>query len=181
MGIIAINRNKAHQEKTKKSSYEGSTISLTIEDGECSVDSTIEIAGIEIHLSGGANISPSMPEGWVFEGYKNKLLSFSTNLQTINNRVIFRYEGHLEISKAYFFDRDGQPIPYKIVFSKTKMIDQEWTFDTEDVKWREHGTQPKRTKSGISYRKQKGNPLNDLPEYQELKRQIRNKITRGGY
>ena len=181
MSITTINRNRAYQQKTKKSSYEGSTISLTIEDGECSVDSTIEIAGIEIHLSGGANISPSMPEGWVFEGYKNKLLSFSTNLQTINNRVIFRYEGHLEISKAYFCDKDGNIIPYKIVFSKTKMIDQEWTFDTEDVQWRDHGDKIKKAKSRITYREQKVNPLNDLPEHQELKRQIRNKFMRGGY
>ena len=65
------------------------------EQGECILDSEVDIMGVQIHFKGKAEITPQLPEGWIMQGNNNKILIFSLSGTPIYKQTLFTYKGKL--------------------------------------------------------------------------------------
>ena len=64
-------------------------------NGLCSLDSNVDIAGIQIDFNGKVEITPTLPEAWIMQGNKSKFwLSMSANSKENNaHRKVSENEG----------------------------------------------------------------------------------------
>ena len=92
----AIRTGKVYKFNTSRVGPRKATISC--EQGECSLDSEVEIMGIQIHFQGKAEITPQLPEGWILQGNNNKMLIVSLSGVPIKKQTIFTYKGKINIS-----------------------------------------------------------------------------------
>ena len=68
--------------------------------GECSIQSNVDILGIEIDFIGTADITPTLPDGWIMQGNKNKMLLIALQGLPVKNQKLFTYEGTFTIKKV---------------------------------------------------------------------------------
>ena len=86
--------------KYKKKIRLDEIVTINCDDGECYLKSSSGVSGIEINFEGQAKITPQLPEGWILQGNNNKLIIFSLQKKTIENQMLFIYEGFMKITSV---------------------------------------------------------------------------------
>ena len=151
-------------------------------DGECSIESNVDILGIEINFTGTADITPTLPDGWIMQGNKSKMLLISLEGLAIKNQKLFTYEGILNIKNAIVGKDNAKQILCVIENVNPTWKNQYWDTSIEADQWDNFKNKVKKGKATTT----KYNlPDYGLPEAQptkktKIKTQTRRSST-GGY
>ena len=110
-------------------------VTFSCEDGECYLQSDSGVAGIEIKFKGQAIITPQLPEGWILQGRNNKLVIFTLEDKTLNNQLLFTYEGFVQITSVIACNNEAQR--YEEIFTKSPISwgSSDWALDSEADSW----------------------------------------------
>ena len=104
-------------------------------NGSCSIESNVDILGIEIDFTGKAKITPTLPEGWVMQGNKSKMILFTLQGLPIKNQKLFTYTGEVKINKIIVANKDAKRIFCQIKNVEASWIKQNWSMDIEADTW----------------------------------------------
>lgn len=109
--------------------------SIICNDGECSIESYVDILGIEIDFVGTADITPTLPDGWIMQGNKNKMLLIGLQGSPIKNQKLFTYEGSFTIKKVIVANNEAKRIICNIEKVNPTWTEQNWSMDIEADQW----------------------------------------------
>ena len=110
---------------------------IVCNDGDCSIDSNVEILGIEINFSGKAEITPTLPDNWIMQGNQNKLLIFTLQNAPLQKHSLFNYIGEINIVKSVIANKNGLKINYFIEDSKSNWLTESLNFDINTSQWKD--------------------------------------------
>jgi hypothetical protein len=167
--------------ENKHKLYDGYS-KIICNDGECSIQSNVDILGIEIDFIGIADITPTLPDGWIMQGNKNKMLLIGLQGLPIKNQKLFTYEGSFTIKKVIVANNEAKRIICNIEKVNPTWTEQNWSMDIEADQWDNFKSKVKKGKATTT----KYNlPDYGLPEAQptkktKIKTQTRRSST-GGY
>lgn len=156
--------------------------SIICNDGDCTIESNVDILGIEIDFVGIADITPTLPDGWIMQGNKNKMLLIGLQGSPIKNQKLFTYEGSFTIKKVIVANNEARRIICNIENVNPVWTEQNWSMDIEADQWDNFKSKVKKGKATTT----KYNlPDYGLPEAQptkktKIKTQTRRSST-GGY
>lgn len=108
---------------------------IMIYDGECHLTSNTDILGIEIDFIGNAEITPTLPDGWIMQGNNNKILMIGLQGLPIQNTKLFEYVGEIKLRKILLSDVNSQRVFCDIENVKANWLNQNWSFSAEADKW----------------------------------------------
>ncbi len=131
--IKALNKKEIYQKKYKPKKTERATI--TCYDGECFLDADTEVSGIELNFKGKAQITPELPEGWVMQGNKNKILIFNLQGPAITKQLLFTYKGYVKIFKTIICDSKGIRLSENISNQYIELTKEYTNFDIQTNTW----------------------------------------------
>ena len=105
-------------------------------NGICNISSDVEILGIELKFKGLAQITPTLPDGWILQGNKNKMLILSLNGTAMQNINLFTYKGKVKLTGATVANKEGKEIVSVIRKQEQRWEDQTWDgFDSTSQNW----------------------------------------------
>ena len=131
----AIRTGKVYKFNTSRVGPRKATISC--EQGECAIDSEVDIMGIQIHFQGKAEITPQLPEGWILQGNNNKMLIFSLSGVAIKKQTLFTYKGKINISNVILSDKDANKVTCGSKTSRDDWENQLNNLDSDATNWDE--------------------------------------------
>ena len=109
--------------------------SIICNDGECFIESNVDILGIEIDFVGIADITPTLPDGWIMQGNKNKMLLIGLQGTPIKNQKLFTYEGSFTIKKVIVANNQARRIICNIENVNPVWTNQQWSMSAEADNW----------------------------------------------
>ena len=130
---------------------------ILVDNGLCSLETNINIFGIEIQFEGKAEIEPELPEGWILQGNNNTLLMICLQNNPIQNSPLFNYKGLFEIKNVIICNIEGKKLSEKIKRNYSNWAAQSFDLSTDTSNWESY----KDTKRVGKVKKTKYN----LPEY----------------
>ena len=104
-------------------------------NGSCSIESNVDILGIEIDFKGRASITPTLPDGWIMQGNKNKMLLIGLQGVAIKNQELFTYKGSIKLKKVIVANKDAKRIICNIENVNPTWTRQNWSMDIEADTW----------------------------------------------
>ena len=121
--------------KYKKKIRLDEIVTINCDDGECYLKSSSGVSGIEINFEGQAKITPQLPEGWILQGNNNKLIIFSLQNKTIENQMLFIYEGFMKITSVIACNNKSER--YNETFNKSQLSwgSSNWEMNIENDTW----------------------------------------------
>ena len=150
-------------------------------DGSCSIESNVDILGIEIDFTGTADITPTLPEGWIMQGNKSKILLIGLQGLSIKNQELFTYEGSIKLKKVVVANKDAKRIICNIENVNPTWTRQNWSMDIETDTWDNFKSKVKKGKATTT----KYNlPDYGLPKAEPIKKtktKIKRRSSSGGY
>ena len=108
---------------------------ISCEQGECNLDSEVDIMGIQIHFKGKVEITPQLPEGWILQGNNNKMIMFALSGVPIQKQILFTYNGEFDIRDLIISDKNATKITCKIIRNKVDWDTQGEGFASEYIYW----------------------------------------------
>ena len=81
-------------------------------NGNCSISSSEEVRGVEIHYKGAINIVDKTPEGFNIIANENKIIIFPLGEGGLSD--LFNYQGELRIMSVIVASAEGKKIPVAI-------------------------------------------------------------------
>tara|TARA_Y100000592_G_scaffold97451_1_gene168222 strand:- start:588 stop:1121 length:534 start_codon:yes stop_codon:yes gene_type:complete len=109
--------------------------SIICNDGDCFIESNVDILGIEINFTGKAKITPTLPDGWIMQGNKSKMILFTLQGLPIKNQKLFTYIGEVKINKIIVANKDAKRISCEIRNVEASWTRQNWSMDIEADTW----------------------------------------------
>ena len=109
--------------------------SIICNDGDCTIESNVDILGIEIDFTGTADITPTLPDGWIMQGNKNKMLLIGLQGSPIKNQKLFTYEGIINIKRVIVANKDAKQIKCNIKNVTPTWTNQHWDTSLEADQW----------------------------------------------
>jgi hypothetical protein len=91
--------------------------------------------GIEIDFIGAASITPTLPEGWIMQGNKSKMILISLQGVGIKNQKLFTYFGSIKINNIIVANNEGKSVFCQIENVNPTWIRQDWSMDKETDTW----------------------------------------------
>jgi hypothetical protein len=104
-------------------------------DGSCSIESDVDILGIEIDFTGTALITPTLPNGWIMQGNKSKMLLIRLQGAAVQSLELFTYKGTFKIKKIIVGNKEGKQILCNIQNVSPTWTKQNWSMDIEADSW----------------------------------------------
>ena len=104
-------------------------------NGSCSIECDVDILGIEIDFTGKASITPTLPEGWVMQGNKSKMLLIGLQGLAIKNQELFTYEGTIKLKKVVVANKEAKRIICNIENVNPTWKNQYWDTSIEADTW----------------------------------------------
>lgn len=104
-------------------------------NGLCSLDSNVDIAGIQIDFNGKVEITPTLPEGWIMQGNKSKILIFTLQNVTIQKNELFTYLGIINIKKILLSNPQGRKVICNLENVKSNFKNQHFDMSLETNTW----------------------------------------------
>ena len=173
----AISVNKKYKPRVRLEEV----VTFTCDNGECYVESASGVAGIEINFKGNAIITPQLPEGWFLQGNGSKLIIFSLEGKTLENQLLFTYEGFMQIISVIACNNKGER--YNETFRKSPLSwgSSNWSMDVETNTW--DNFKDNRRKGKVK-RTSYNLPDYNLPEVKPIKKtkkRVKRRSSTGGY
>ena len=131
----AVRLGKAY--KFNKSLTGSIKAKISCEQGECILDSQVDIMGIEIDFKGKAEFTPQLPEGWILQGNNNKILIFSISGLGIQKQTIFTYEGEIDVTNVIICDKNSNVVKSLIQRSQDIWENQFNILGSDTTNWNE--------------------------------------------
>ena len=156
--------------------------SIICNNGSCSIECDVGILGIEIDFTGIASITPTLPEGWVMQGNKSKMLLIALQGLAIKDLELFTYEGTIKLTRVIVANNEGKRILCNIKNVNPTWKNQYWDTSIEADTWDNFKSNVKKGKATTT----KYNlPDYDLPKAEPTKKTIKTTQRRrshsGGY
>ena len=129
----AVRTSKFFNLKNSKPSDGFATIICN--NGDCSIDSDVEILGIEINFSGKAEITPTLPDNWIMQGNENKIIIFTIQGIPITKQSLFTYIGEVNINNVILSNKEAKKVSYTITDEKSNWIKEKTTFVKSKSTW----------------------------------------------
>lgn len=104
-------------------------------NGDCFIESKTDILGIEIDFTGTASITPTLPDGWIMQGSKSKMLLIGLQGLPIKNQKLFTYEGSITIKKVIVANNEAKRILCAIQNVNLTWDNQYWTPTKQQDTW----------------------------------------------
>ena len=111
------------------------TSTIICNNGSCSIESNVDILGIEIDFTGKVSITPTLPEGWVMQGNKSKMLLIGLQGVAIKNQELFTYKGTIKLKKVLVANKEAKLIRCNIENVNPTWTRQDWSMDIEADTW----------------------------------------------
>tara|TARA_Y100001938_G_scaffold59437_1_gene83038 strand:- start:33 stop:611 length:579 start_codon:yes stop_codon:yes gene_type:complete len=146
---------------SKQLQYANGFATIVCNDGDCSIDSDVEILGIEINFSGKAEITPTLPDNWIMQGNNKKIIIFTIFGTPITKHQLFTYIGQVDITKVILANKQGQKIASKVTNEKSDWVKETTTFLKSQTTWDEIKD---RRKKGVAKKTKFNLPDYDLPK-----------------
>ena len=150
-------------------------------NGSCSIESNVDILGIEIDFTGKASITPTLPDGWIMQGNKSKMLLIGLQGVAIKDSELFTYEGTINLKKVVVANKDAERIMCNIKNVSPAWTRQRWSMDVEADTWDNFKSNVKKGKAtSTKYIL----PDYDLPKAEPIKKtktKIKRRRSTGGY
>ena len=150
-------------------------------NGSCFIESNVDILGIEIDFTGTASITPTLPEGWIMQGNKSKMLLIGLQGLAIKNQELFTYEGTIKLKKVVVANKEAKRIRCNIENVNPTWTRQNWFMNIEANTWDNFKNNVKKGKATTT----KYNlPDYDLPKAEPTKKtktKIKRRRSTGGY
>ena len=135
-------------------------------NGSCSIECDVDILGIEIDFTGTASITPTLPEGWIMQGNKSKMLLIGLQGVAIKNQELFTYEGTIKLKKVVVANKEAKRIMCNIKNVNPTWKNQYWDTSIETDTWDNFKSNVKKGKAtGTKYIL----PDYDLPKVDKTK------------
>ena len=131
----AIRTGKVYKFNTSRVGPRKATISC--EQGECNLDSEVDIMGIQIHFKGKVEITPQLPEGWILQGNNNKMIMFALSGVAIKKQTLFTYKGKINISNLILSDKNANKVTCGRQISRDDWENQPNHLDSDATNWDE--------------------------------------------
>ena len=131
----AIRTGKVYKFNTSRVGPRKATISC--EQGECNLDSEVDIMGIQVHFKGKAEITPQLPEGWILQGNNNKMIMFALSGVAIKKQTLFTYKGKINISNLILSDKNANKVTCGRNVSRDDWENQPNHLDSDATNWDE--------------------------------------------
>ena len=168
-------------EKYKENSILEEDVILECTNGECYLNANNDVFGIQLHFSGVASITPTLPEGWIMQGNNNKIIIFTLQNTPIQNQLLFTYKGVVKLNEAIICNKEAKL--YNVIIKKqyTNWGSQSFDFSVDTTSWEDY----KDTKRVGKVKKTTYNlPDYDIPTVEKktkIKRTQASSRSTGGY
>ena len=116
-----------------KKNYGNATI--VCDNGECILDSDTDIMGIELNFKGKAEITPTLPDGWILQGNNHKIIIFTLQNSPIQKTSLFTYTGSVEIRSVIISDKNANKLRCTITKYKPKWYHEKSNIDVDTENW----------------------------------------------
>jgi len=147
---------------------------IVCNDGNCFIESKTDILGIEIDFTGTASITPTLPDGWIMQGSKSKMLLIGLQGLPIKNQKLFTYEGSITIKKVIVANNEAKRILCAIQNVNLTWNNQYWTPTKQQDTWDSFKSKVKKGKATtIKYNL----PDYGLPKVEKTKIKTRRRAT----
>jgi len=166
-------------EKYKENSILEEDVILDCTNGECFLNANNDVFGIQLHFNGVASITPTLPEGWIMQGNKKKIIIFTLNNLPIQNQLLFTYKGVVTLNKAIICNKEAKLYNVTIKRQNPNWGSQSFDFSIDTSSWEDY----KDTKRVGKVKKTIYNlPDYDLPKVDKITRKKRETSrSTGGY
>ena len=104
-------------------------------NGSCSIECDVDILGIEIDFTGKVSITPTLPEGWIMQGNKSKMLLIGLQGLAIKNQELFTYKGTIKLKKVVVANKEAKRIICNIENVNPTWKNQYWDTSIEADSW----------------------------------------------
>ena len=136
---------RAHiKPKYKKKLSDGATILL--DDGQCSIETSSEVAGIQLYFTGKAEITPELPKGWILQGNQKIILIFNMEGGTISNNILFTYKGYMKITNVIIVNKDNRTLSEKISIDNPNWTEQMFDYSIDTTTWEDYKSRSRKGK-----------------------------------
>ena len=153
---------------------------IMVDNGICSLEADVGVMGIQLEFRGKAEITPDLPEGWILQGNRSRMIMFTLQALPIQNQTLFTYTGSIDILKAIVSNDKGEQLSETIKTSNANWDSQSFNFMVDTTSWEDY----KDTKRVGKVKKTIYNlPDYDLPkvEKKKIKRTQASSRSTGGY
>ena len=153
---------------------------IMVDNGICSLEADVGVMGIQLEFRGKAEITPDLPEGWILQGNRSRMIMFTLQALPIQNQTLFTYTGSIDILKAIVSNDKGEQLSETIKTSNENWDSQSFNFMVDTTSWEDY----KDTKRvGKVNRTTYNLPDYDLPkvEKKKIKRTQASSRSTGGY
>ena len=153
---------------------------IMVDNGICSLEADVGVMGIQLEFRGKAEITPDLPEGWILQGNRSRMIMFTLQALPIQNQTLFTYTGSIDILKAIVSNDKGEQLSEAIKTSNSNWDSQSFNFMVDTTSWEDY----KDTKRvGKVNRTTYNLPDYDLPkvEKKKIKRTQASSRSTGGY
>lgn len=128
----AIKTNKFYQKSSNPIS--GNTF-LVCDNGECFLDSDLNIKGIEINYKGVAEITPELPDGWILQGSINKIIIFTLGDTSLQKTKLFNYIGKIQILSVVLANENAEQVICKVRRYIPSWAKEDTNIDVDTQNW----------------------------------------------
>ena len=175
--IKAISVNKKYKPKVRLDEV----VTYTCDDGECYVESASGVAGIEINFKGQARITPQLPEGWILQGNGSKLIIFNLENKTLQNHLLFTYEGFMQITSVIACNSKAER--YNETFRKSPIGwgSSNWSMDVETNTWNNFKDKRRKGKVRVTSYNLPDYNLPEVKPTKKTKKTVQRRSRTGGY
>mgnify|MGYP003134475986 CR=1 FL=1 len=108
---------------------------ILTDNGECSLNADVDVMGIQLQFKGRAEITPTLPDGWILQGNNKIIIMFTLQNTPIKNQKLFNYNGYIDIRKAIVSNNKGERLSELIKQNGFTWGEQTFNFDIEGVDW----------------------------------------------
>tara|TARA_Y100001937_G_scaffold101903_1_gene139926 strand:- start:646 stop:1179 length:534 start_codon:yes stop_codon:yes gene_type:complete len=143
---------------------------IMVDNGICSLEADVGVMGIQLEFRGKAEITPDLPEGWILQGNRSRMIMFTLQALPIQNQTLFTYTGSIDILKAIVSNDKGEQLSEAIKTSNSNWDSQSFNFMVDTTSWEDY----KDTKRVGKVKK----TIYNLPDYDLPKVEKKTKIKR---
>ena len=111
---------------------------ILVDNGVCSLQADVDVMGIQFEFNGTAEITPQLPEGWIFQGNAKRMIMITLQGNPIQNQALFNYKGNIEITKAIISNDKGERLSEVIKRSNANWGSQEFSFVRDVMNWEDY-------------------------------------------
>ena len=108
---------------------------LVCDNGECFLDSNLNIKGIEINYKGVAEITPELPDNWILQGNKNKIIIFTLGNTSLQKSKLFNYIGKIQILSVVLANENAEQVICKVKRFIPSWFKENTNIDIDTQNW----------------------------------------------